>query len=148
MDSIDIAALDQFLGASDVNPASKHVSKLLDADDIYVISAAIKSSKIAVEAKDQSGTDVAVEIPEVQQVVGGKVTVGSATAGTSKVTYEGAEPLVFGFQAVRLFYDKGHYTAFEPLPAGGGAARELKTSLPNGLHMLTSEGPFLRIDAE
>lgn len=123
-----------------------HVGKLLDADDIYVISATIKSSKITVDAQGKGGTSVEVQIPEIQQVVGGNIKLESSGQATSKLTYAGAVPLVFGFQAVRLFYDQGRYTAFEPLPSGVGAGRDISAApLPAGVQPFTTDGPFARL---
>lgn len=67
-----------------------------------------------------------LSVPEIQGIVGGNVKVSGSAAVTSKVTYESPVPLVFGFQAVRLFYDQGRYTAFEPLETGSAAIKGIK----------------------
>jgi hypothetical protein len=47
---------------------------------------------------------------------------------------------------VRLFYDQGHYTAFEPLGAGDLAARALsKAKFPPGIKPLVDENVFTRL---
>jgi len=79
-----------------------------------------------------------VSVPEIKGVVGGNVKVGAKSERASKLTYEGSLPLVFGFQAVRLFYEKGRYQRFEVL--GGGAALE-RAPEPAVL----GEGPFVRM---
>ena len=137
-DRIEIAALDQYLAVADVSPFSSYVTKLLEADQLYVTTATVKSNKIAVEAKGSGNTGVDVSVPEIKGVVGGNVKVGSSSERSSKVTFEGSVPLVFGFQAVRLFYEKGRYQRFEVL--GGGAALE-KVAEPE----LLGEGPFVRM---
>jgi hypothetical protein len=74
------------------------------------------------------------------------VSVAGSGTTSSKVTYQSTEPLVFGFQAVRLFYDQGHYTAFEPLQSGQLAARELGVAaLPEGVKAFQSAGTFARL---
>lgn len=137
-DRIEIAALDQYLGNADVSPFSAYVGKLLDADQIYVTTAILKSSKIAVEAKGAKGAGVDVSIPEIEGVVGGNVKVGPSAATASKVTFESSQPLVFGFQAARLVYEGGHYQRFELLR--DEAALE---ALP--APGLLGEGPFVRL---
>lgn len=144
-DSVQIADLDQFLGASDVNPNSRHVGDLLEADAIYVVSETIKSRKFTVEAQGSRDGEAAVEVPEIQEIVGAKVKVSAAASRASKLTYESAEPLVFGFQAIRLYYDEGRYTAFEPLPSGEIAARALESALPARVHAFESESTFARL---
>jgi hypothetical protein len=141
-DSVQIAALDQFLGASDVNPNSRHVGDLLEADAIYVVSETIKSRKFTVGAQDSHGGEAAVDVPEIQEIVGANVKISAAASRASRLTYESAEPLVFGFQAIRLYYDEGRYTAFEPLPSGEIAARALKPALPERVHAFETESTF------
>ncbi|CAL75144.1 hypothetical protein BRADO1241 [Bradyrhizobium sp. ORS 278] len=145
-DEVEIAALDKFFGAADVDPSARGVMQLLEADEIYVVNATIKSSKITVTSKDSSGTDVTLKVPEIKEIVGANVSVSAAQDTSAKITYEGKIPLVFGFQAVRLFYEDGRYTSFEPLEAGAMAARELKSSgLPDGAKALTRRAAMLRI---
>ncbi|MFC5410853.1 hypothetical protein ACFPMF_16145 [Larkinella bovis] len=120
-DTVEIAALDQFLADADVNPLSQFVSQMLEADDIYVITAVIKSKKFSVEAKKKNGTNVEISIPEIKGIVGGDVSISGQNDTTTKVTFEGPIPLIFGFQAIRLIYEDGKYTAFKSLDAGGGA---------------------------
>jgi len=138
-DSVQIAQLDQYLTDADLSPFSKHVGALLEADEIYVTTATIKSTQITVDGKSSSGTTVGVDVPAVQQLVGANVKVTSSGTGTSKLTYKGTIPLVFGFQAVRLFYEGGAYRRFESLK--GDAALERASPPPPVL----TEAAFVRL---
>ncbi len=138
-DKIELAELDQYLADADVNPFSRYVGELLDADNVYVTTATIKSRKFTVEAKKSDSTTLDLSIPTIQEIVGGSVKVSGQADITSKLTYEGSVPLIFGFKAVQLFYDRGEYTTLEPTESGvsmrhGGAS----------VKMLETEGPFLR----
>jgi hypothetical protein len=145
-DEVEIAALDKFLGAADVDPAARGVGQLLDADDVYVVTATLKSRKITVSSTDSSGTEVTLKVPEIKEIVGANVSVSASQEASAKITYEGKIPLIFGFQAVRLFYDEGRYTSFEPLNAGAMAAREFKSSgLPDGTRPLARRAAMVRI---
>jgi hypothetical protein len=144
-DRIEVAALDQFLATADVNPHSRHVATLLEADDLYVTTATIKSRKFAVESKTSHGAGVELSIPEIQQLVGAEVTVSGEAATTAKVTYEGRTPLVFGFQAVRLFYEDGRYTAFEPLEPARKGMGALESAPADGAVRLVTDGPFVAL---
>ena len=141
-DKVDVVKLDQYLADADISPFSRHVADLLEADDLFVTTATIKSTKFTVEAKDSNGAGVQLSIPEIQGVVGGKVAVSGAQSVTSKVTYESPVPLVFGFQAVRLFYDQGRYTAFEPINSG---TLTMKSWAAPGTSPLETEGAFVRL---
>ena len=147
MDDVAIAQLDQYLGTCDVNPASKHVSTLLDADDVFVVTATIKSKKFNVDSKDSSGTEVAVDVPVISEIVGGNIGVKNAANSATKLTFEGPSQLVFGFQAIQLYYVEGRYTAFKPLDPGTAAARALQplSSLPKGVKALSGPGAFAPI---
>jgi uncharacterized protein (UPF0297 family) len=143
-DNIKITELDKFLSDSDINPFSQHVGRLLEADELYITNSMIKSAKFTVEAKKSDGLSLDLSIPEIQQLVGGKVTVSGNADVTSKVTYESPVPLVFGFQAVQLYYDQGVYTAFKPLTNTIGM-RDLENVPSDGTARLLVEGPFVQL---
>jgi hypothetical protein len=145
MDTVDLTLLDQYLAESDIKPSARHVSKLLEVDDVYVVTATVKSRRISVEGKSQAGTSLALDVPAIQQLVGANVKVGSTRGQGSVVTYEGDTPLTFGFQAARLFFDQGRYTAFKPVEPGVAAARSL-SGLAREPDLYTSAASFVRVE--
>jgi hypothetical protein len=144
-DYIAPAQLDSYLGNSDVNPASVTLSAMLDADDIYIITNVVKSSKYTIEAKDSRGISVAVDVPVLEQAIGANLKIAGTSAGNTKVNYEGKTPLVFGFQAVRLFYENGAYTAFEPQAAGTVYAKALSAAPRDNTDRLVVPGAFANV---
>jgi hypothetical protein len=144
-DKVSLAELDQYLGEADVSPFSRYVAELLESDEVYVTVATIKSKTFVVEAKDSSTNSLAVEVPVIQQVVGSNVQVSLQKGSTSKVSYAGKVPLVFGFQAVRLYYEDGHYTAFRVLLPGDAAMRALGQVEDDGADRLMTDGLFVRL---
>jgi hypothetical protein len=145
-DSVEVLKLDQYLAGADVNPLSRHAADLLEADELYATTNTLKSKKFCVEAMQSDDVRLQVDVPLIQQVVGGKVKVSADAQTTSKLTYEGEVPLVFGFQAVQLFYDQGIYTAIKPL-GPGAALRELPPP-EDGTTRLVVESPFVRLRGE
>jgi hypothetical protein len=143
--SIQIAQLDQFLGDADINPSSRHVNELLESDEIYIITDTIKSKKVRVGAQASNGSSVTLKVPEIQGIVGGNVTVSTSATATGTLTYEGNVPLVFGFQAVRVFYEDGHYTSFERLAPGGVVLAALRNVPNDGASRFMCAGPFVRL---
>jgi hypothetical protein len=139
-DKIELVELDQYLVDADVNPFSRYVAELLDADNVYVTTSTIKSKKITVEAKKSNGAALDLSIPVIQHIVGGNVKVSGQVEVTSKLTYEGNIPLVFGFKAVQLFYDQGEYTTLDLVESGTSMRRTRSNVKP-----LESEGPFLHL---
>jgi len=147
-DSIEVAKLDQYLADADVSPFSRYVGELLEAEEIYVISATIKSSKFTTEAKSSNGTSLQVKVPDIQGVVGENVKVSGDASATARITYEGKTPLVFGFQAVQLFYDQGRYTRLKPLQPGATGAKALARAPKDGSERLVTPGAFVRLSTE
>ncbi len=147
-DRIEVLKLDQFLATADVNSLSRYAAELMEADELYVTTATLKTRKISVEAKQSNQVPVQVDVPVVQQVVGANVKVSVEADASAKVTYEGNVPLVFGFQAVQLFYEQGKYTAFRPLESGQGAMRGLEPPKDDGATRYTGVSPFVRLGGE
>jgi hypothetical protein len=143
-DNIEVAALDQYLGSADINPYSRYAAKLLESDKVYVITSTIKSKKFTVGLNGSSGTEVKLNVPEIQALVGANVKVSSENKESSKLSYEGNIPLIFGFQAVRLFYDNGRYTAFKPAEPDIGA-KALEKVPEDNTERLLGEEPFTHI---
>lgn len=144
-DSIDIAMLDQYLADSDVNPFSHHVNQLLDAEEVYVITKTIKSSEFKVNAKTSDNLDVSLDVPALQQAVGANVKVSVQSDNISKVSFKGNSQLVFGFQAIQLFYDRGQYKKFKPVDSSKGM-RDLENLKQGDGEFLMTNSPFLSIN--
>jgi hypothetical protein len=120
-DSIEIARLDQFLANADVNPNSRQLAQLLEADEIFVSTSIIKSKKFTIDVKKKNAADASVTVPEIKEIIGGNVSVKAGSDGGNKIEFEGGIPLGFGFQAVQLVYEDGQYRTFNHLNAGQGA---------------------------
>lgn len=144
-DKVEVVDLDQYLGDADINPASVYVGKLLEADKLYITTATIKSTKFVFEAKDSNGNGVKLDVPAVQGIVSTNIKVETESAVNSKLTYEGKIPLVFGFQAVQVFYDQGKYTAIKPVSSAAMKAVELMQIPNDGTDRLKSENTFVHL---
>ena len=120
-DAVDVLALEKFVKAGRISPhiPSGTLEKLLD-DEVYVVTSVLKTKKIVVAAQGERGADVKVDVPIIQQAVGGNAQGGYAP-GTqeSQVAFEGAVPVAFAFQAVQLvFDDSGEFLTTQQLAAG------------------------------
>lgn len=146
-DHVDLIDLDQYLSDADISAFSHHVAQLLEADAVYVTTSVIKTKKFVVQAKKSDGVTLDVKVPEIQKSVGGNVKVATTGGTSDKVLYEGAVPLVFGFQAARVYYENGHYSAFKPLPPGETALEASGRQAASRAEYHQSESPFVRFDA-
>jgi hypothetical protein len=141
-DSLDELALDQFLSAADVSSAAKNAVELLEADELYITTSTIKSSKIGVTAIASTGTAIGISADAVSGVVGGKVKVSAAGQSSERLTYEAQIPLIFAIRAVQLIYDQGQYLAMTPAKAKGV---KRWGEDPAERQYLESEAPFARL---
>ena len=66
-----------------------------------------------------------MDVPVIKEIVGGNVQISTESDSGTKVTFEGEVPLVFGFQAVRLFYEGGIFTSLEPEKTGQAGLESL-----------------------
>lgn len=136
-DLVETAALDEFLGQADINPSSTTIARLLEADEVFITTSTIKSRKFTIYPKVSRGTDTQFDIPEIQGIVSLNVKVSSQSHDSSAITFEGATLLVFGFQAVQLFYDRGQYFSLKPIKTDKAM---------RGRKSLLTEAPFVRLE--
>jgi hypothetical protein len=155
-DAVDVLALEKFVKAGRI---SAHIppgtlEKLLD-DEVYVVTAVLKTKKILVSAQGETGATVKVDVPIIRQAVGGNLSVETAGTQESRVAFEGPVPVAFAFQAVQLvFDDSGAFLTTQQLPAGEAAARTLSSARavhPPGVRgpvFLETRGAFVRVAHE
>lgn len=120
-DYVDVTGIDAFLSSATINSTvGQFLRTALDRDNVYVVTAAVDSRQITVKATAESGSDLSLDVPVVQQLVGGKVSVGSSGSNSSTLTYTSTEtPLAFGVKVVRLIYEDGLYRTLKLVKPGG-----------------------------
>ncbi|WP_430420998.1 hypothetical protein [Phenylobacterium sp.] len=104
---VNIADLDAYLSAATLAPGvGNYMKENLIDDQVYCIVAGVDARQISVKASGEGGASLGLEIPVLQQLVGGKVAVSSGDTTNSVVTYTSTDTaLTFGVQVVRLIYD-------------------------------------------
>jgi hypothetical protein len=149
-DHCDVDQLDQYLTTCTFRPDMTSVSNALIDDEVYVITSTIKTKKFTINAKGDSGTKVGLDVPVISGVASGTLKVDATRATEGTVTYEGTTPVIFGFQAVQLFFDnvngRPSFTAMDPLAAGAAAARAAGKVKPTFLSL--DQGAFFRLEDE
>jgi hypothetical protein len=146
VNQIDRLDLSRYLTAATIDAAVGPPAKLVEADKLYVITSTIKSKKFTTEAKKSDGTSVGVDVPVISNAMSGKVEVKTEGSSQSKVTYEGATPLVFGFQAIRLVYENGRFVQAVPIGPAEVGARAIEEG--EDPEMLTTDSPFVPVYME
>jgi hypothetical protein len=80
---------------------------LFGSGTLFVITATIKSPSITVSFEKSSSVAAQVDVPVIQQIVGGKIKVTTESSSSHVVTFAGQTPLVFGFECLRMVVDDG-----------------------------------------
>jgi hypothetical protein len=149
-DSVDVLPLEQFIRAGTINPhiPPGTVDKLID-DQVYAITSVLKTKQIVVAAQGDAGQNVQLDVPVIQQAVGGSLTVGTEGSIQSTVSFEGPIAIPFAFQAVKLVFDDSQaFLTTEALPPGDAAARALRAAGGTDTasrEFLTVPGAFARM---
>jgi hypothetical protein len=87
------------------NPVLKEY--VLGNGRLYLITEAIKTRKLSVNYQRDTGVSAKVDVPVIQQLVGGNVAVQVAGDSSSTVTYEGQKYLTFGFRCYEVGIEGG-----------------------------------------
>jgi hypothetical protein len=140
--TVSIILLDKFLNLSDIDPSARQIQDLMIAGNAGVTTAVARAKKYIVTAQDDHGVDINVDVPVIQNVAGGKLGISTTGNNNTKVVYDGATPITFGVQALRLGFDEsGKITGFTQVAPGSGAVRGLEpaaTGAPNLLQLQTT----------
>jgi hypothetical protein len=141
---VEVAALDRYLASADIDPLSRQAARFLEDEAMYIVTSTIKSEKLTVRAQTSDGGSLDLDVPVIQEAVGGNISVSASDKKASVLTYEGPVPLVFGFQAVQLFYEDGVYRAIAS--AEGVTARALTDAPKDGAVRYVAAAPMLRLN--
>ena len=107
--SISEFAIGKFLstGRLDLtNPFAAHYFGNEETQE-YILMDVLKADSISVTAKDDSGTEIKLDIPALQNVVGANVNVKVGTTSQREIVYEGRTPITFGFKAFEALFEDG-----------------------------------------
>lgn len=114
-DRVDLASLDNWLAHADFQPGLRNVTDLLVAEDVYVITAALKAQALCVTFFDKKENEIAVDLPAIQAAVGANISVTGNAMVTSQVTFRSHTPLTVAAKAAQLkFSDDGFWVNERP----------------------------------
>ncbi|HTF70303.1 MAG TPA: hypothetical protein VK638_47265, partial [Edaphobacter sp.] len=110
--STSIAPLEagSYLASGDLLPNPLVAPYFLGEDGhAFLTIDVLKSDTVIVEASDEHGVDVALDIPAMQGAVGAKIGVKSSNASNSKISFKGEKAITFGFKAFAIAFDHGKW---------------------------------------
>ena len=128
-----------YLASGDLNTQNPVVSRYFLEDDAeaFLIFDVLKTSSMDVTATDDRGVEVAVDVPQIQSVVGANVGVKKSGSSQSTLTFSGQTPVSFGFKAFHINFVNGKW-ALEGAEADAGLA----------FHAVAGGAPAAAIDTE
>jgi hypothetical protein len=142
-----VLALDvgQYLQSAAVNADNVVLREyVLGNGDLFLITEVIRSTSFSVSAESKSGSQLEVEVPAIQDIVGGDVKVTGDGTKASVVTYSGKLPLAFGFSCVQVGVAGGHLSVESIKP---GQATSLYVGGPSAGSTLLSSNGLLQLSA-
>lgn len=101
-----------YLASGDLNANNPLVAPYFLGEDghAFLIVDVLKSDTVTVSAKSDSGSDVKLDVPAIQGVVGAGIGVKSKNASESTISFKGPTPITFGFKAFAIAFADGRWT--------------------------------------
>lgn len=149
VDKVDIISLDRYLNQSDIDPHLQQIHQSLIEGKMGIITATAKTKKYLVSAQRDNGEPVQIDVPTIQGIAGGNVSIQGSGTGNTKISFEGNTPLVFGIQGIMVsFNEQGKFTAFDVMKVGEGVVRgapsgAVSPALISQPKMLTAQAIFV-----
>jgi hypothetical protein len=98
---MDPFAIGNFLSTGTLKEHNPFVKRFFEGQknvEALVVTEVLEAKAIGVIAKQAGSAEVAVDVPQIQALLGAKVGVKTANASNTEITYEGAEYLAFGYK--------------------------------------------------
>jgi hypothetical protein len=152
--SISEFAIGKFLSAGRLDLTNPFVVGYFGNEETqeYILMDVLKANSISVTAKDDSGTEIKLDIPALQNVVGANVNVKVGTSSQREIVYEGSTQITFGFKAFEALFEDGTWKvrgaaataglAYGAAASGGSGAA---TPVGAGAGILLGPSGFTRI---
>jgi hypothetical protein len=112
-DKIELIELDCFLSAAQILNIGNNTKKLMAKNELYVITSVLKSNSISINTGESKTIDISAEASDCLDIISGNIGLSFSAENKSEVTFSGKKQLVFGFRAIRLFFENGFYSAYD-----------------------------------
>ena len=117
-----------YLRDGSVDSGNKILSEyVIGNGQLYLVLETIKSNKITVKYEREQGIEAKVDIPVIEGLVGGNVSVTAESEARNVVTYQGSIPLTFGFKCYEVGVEEGELTLMASKPGAVPLAASLES---------------------
>ena len=102
-DSLAVLELQSWLENATIRGAQQ-ATTWLNNDKLAAVTAVLRTPKLSIVAERDNGAAIQLNVPEIQGVVSGQAAVSAESDTSSTVTFTGAQPIAFGFQAYVMHF--------------------------------------------
>ena len=141
-----------YLAAGTLNTANPVVTHYFTDEDpqAFLIVDVLKSDTITVTASDEHGVELALDVPNIQALVGAKVAVKPSGTSSSSLAFSGQQPVTFGFIVDEIEFDGVRWSLRGAAPSGAlafsaGAAGQAGSAVVAEAPILLGTGCRVRI---
>lgn len=99
--TLAVLALQTWIEGAKVN-TNRWAQDNLNREQYAAVTTVLRTAKLSIVALGDRGGELSLDAPEIQGIVGGGASVNHSSQDASRVTFTGAEPIAFGFQAFIL----------------------------------------------
>jgi hypothetical protein len=103
--------MDNYLNDATLNEGT--YGEMLKHNDIFIITAVLKSKNFVIGLVDKSKLSGALTLPSIKDFVDSKISASKDTDINRVHEYKGDTPLVFGIQAVQVLYEQKFWERWE-----------------------------------
>jgi hypothetical protein len=108
-DSVPLLTLQAWMEGAEI-VAPQAARSMLGDEKLAVVTAVLRSAN--------GGASVALDVPAISGIVAAEGKVARSSTDGTTVTFEGGEPIAFGFQAYVMLYDGGAGLGLEEVRRG------------------------------
>jgi hypothetical protein len=103
-DSVAVLELQDWLEQAQVQ-TSRQATQWLNDEKLAAVTAVLRTAKLSISAERENGASIDLSVPEIEGLVSGEIKVSADSSTTSKITFTGSDPIVFGFQAFIMNFE-------------------------------------------
>jgi hypothetical protein len=119
-DSLPLLSLQAWMESAEI-VAPQAARDMLGDEKLAVVTAVLRSAKLSVAATADRGASLALDVPQISGIVAADGKVARSSTDGTRVTFDGGEPIAFGFQAYVMLYDGGASLGLEEVRRGAPA---------------------------
>lgn len=118
-DSVQPLDVSNYLEGGDVDADSPLLKQyLFGKGKLYVITECLKSDEINIKLEKSDGVKAQVDVPVIQQAIGGSIGVEISAQGENVVTFKGPTKVAFAFKCFEIGVNDGVITMVAVRPGG------------------------------